>query len=122
MVASLAAVHGCGSVSIHMSRSKRVAGIVPSLWIWPLPSLTELLANCFLFRLLLGRICPPCFPPLEPKARQAGGSPSERCEKRCLLANSLLLEPSWAAGQYRDKQTIGYVSVHNGTDTNLRCG
>jgi hypothetical protein len=27
-----------------------------------------------------------------------------------------------AARPYRDKQTIGYGSVHYGTDTNLRCG
>ena len=31
MIASIAVVHGCGSVSIDMSRSKRIAGIVPAL-------------------------------------------------------------------------------------------
>jgi hypothetical protein len=56
MVASL---DGCGSVSIHMSRSKRVAGIVPSQWIWPLPSLTEHPANCFLFRLIARKTLSP---------------------------------------------------------------
>jgi len=30
MVASIAAVHGCGSLFIQWSKSKRVAGIVPS--------------------------------------------------------------------------------------------
>jgi hypothetical protein len=31
-----------------------------------------------------------------------------------------LPDPGWAARQYRDKQTMCYVSVHNGTDTNFR--
>src|SRR5882762_697 len=33
---------------------------------------------------------------------------------------AFLPELAWAAGQYRDQQTIGWVSVQNGTDTNLR--
>jgi hypothetical protein len=39
-VAFIATVHGCGTTFIPMSRSKRVAGIVPSPWTRPLASFT----------------------------------------------------------------------------------
>jgi len=45
------------------------------------------------------------------------------CEvrKSCVYALIVFLpELAWAARQYRGKQIICYVSVHNGTDTNLR--
>jgi len=91
MVVSIAAVF------IHVPRSKRVAGIGPSLS----PMLCAIGAE---------------------RPRQTEASSSERYEKAALLANSFASEPAMAARPYRDKQTIGYSSVYNGTDTNLRCG
>ena len=91
MVASIAAVF------MHMPKSKRVAGIGPSLS----PMLCAIGAE---------------------RLRKTEASSSERYEKAALLASSFASEPAMAARPYRDKQTIGYGSVHYGTDTNLRCG
>ena len=55
------------------------------------------------------------------RARLGHHATSERVGKSCshrLFA--YLAEPAWAARQYRNNLTICYVSVHNGTDTNLR--
>jgi len=57
---------------------------------------------------------------MEPKARQAGGS-LLRGTKKTGVYLLIVLRPelAWAARQYRDKQTIGYVTVYTTEQTRI---
>ena len=56
------------------------------------------------------------------KTRQAGGSTSRRYEKAAFTANRFTSGASQGGEAVSQQQAIGCVSVHNRTDTNLRCG